>query len=104
MVSLPILAHVLPSAEMDAVTTLPARWSRTHRGAAPAPAAAVTELAPEDRRRWNASPLPIETNIDACAEPAADVARIMTPALVHASVPVSAATRATIVPSPLIVR
>src|SRR3954470_20048253 len=104
MVSLPILVHVLPSADMDAVTTLPARWSRSQRGAAPPPPAVFTEVPPEDRRRWNASPLPIETNMDACAEPAVAFARIMTPALVHASVPVNAATRATIVPSPLIGR
>jgi hypothetical protein len=48
--------------------------------------------------------LPVETSMKACGESAASVSRIITPTLVHASVPLIPDTRAVIVASPVICR
>src|SRR6478609_4171469 len=98
------MVHVAPSGDVAAVTTLPARWSRTQTAATPVPPAVLTEIAPYAPRRWNGSPFAFETNIDAWGDFCSMVARIIAPALVQLSLPARAATRATIVPAPRIVR
>ena len=50
-------------------------------------APAVLTLAPfVVSRRWNASPLLNDTSMNACADPASSVSRIITPAFTHAFV------------------
>src|SRR5437773_4094793 len=100
MVCWPTVVQLLPSDETAAVNTWPARVSRTHVGAEPEASVEVVS-APEKVRRWNVSPLPGDTNIDAFADCGSRVWRIITPALVHAFTFCTLATRATIEPSPV---
>ena len=83
-VSLPTVVHVDPFAERNAVIVLPRRSSFTHIGAVPAPPLVLVDIPPCATRRWNASPLPGETSMNACAESAVSRSRIMTPALTQA--------------------
>src|SRR6185436_2435749 len=59
IVSLPIVVQAAPSADAYAVTRVPARTSRTQRGAAGP--AVCDDVPPSARRRWNAVPKPDET-------------------------------------------
>src|SRR5690242_5331957 len=97
--SLPTTHHDTPSNEADAVMTSPFRDSFTHFGAGPAPPYVSVDPPPVTVRRWNASPFPTDTSMNACAEPASSVSRIITPAFAQSSLPLSDATRATIEPS-----
>lgn len=45
-------------------------------------------------------PFPVDTSMNACAEPASEEARIITPTFVQTCVPSIETTRATIEPSP----
>src|SRR5687768_5055969 len=82
----------------------PVRCSLTHAGGAPSGPAVCTESALSLTRRWNAKPFPGEPIIIACLDPGVSDARIMTPAFVHRSTYSRLCTRATIAPSPVIVR
>jgi hypothetical protein len=75
--------------------------SRTQYGAVTAGPAVLVLTPPVAVRRWKAVPLPGVAIIMACADPAASVSRIMTPALIQAFVFCSLATRAMMSPSPL---
>src|SRR5436190_18977325 len=99
-VSLPTTIHDVPSADTEALMVWPARANFTHRGAMPASLVLVLTL-PVVVRRWNATPLPADTSMNACADEAPSVSRIMTPALVHAATSSTDATRATTAASPL---
>src|SRR5262245_56449909 len=104
IVSVPTSVQLEPFDDAYALNILPLRTIRTQYGALPEPPEVFGLAPPVEARRWNASPLPGLTNIDACFEPGASVSRIMTPALVQGSVLDSVATRAVTVPSPVIVR
>ena len=60
-VPLPTVVQVVPFVDTDAVIVLPERTRRTHRGAVPAPPAVLVAETPLAVRRWNASPLLVET-------------------------------------------
>ena len=62
----------------------------------------LVETPPAVSRLWNASPLPGETSISACADPADNVSRIITPAFTQACRFSTDATRAITSASPLI--
>src|SRR5436190_14245032 len=79
---------------------LPARSSLTQYGDAAAAPVVLVLVPLLVVRRWNARPLLYEISMNACAEPASSVSRIMTPAFTQALVFWTAATRATIDPSP----
>jgi hypothetical protein len=98
-----IVVQEVPLLDSEAVNVEPLRWSRTHRGGAPLAAVFVVEPF-VDVRRWNAAPLPGEISAKAWREPAASDSRIITPALTHGSTFWMLATRATIVPSPVMLR
>src|SRR3954471_1438785 len=50
-VSLPMIVHETPSAERDAVITLPRRSRRSHAGAVPVPPLVLTDRSPVANRR-----------------------------------------------------
>ncbi len=100
IVSLPTGVQLLPSVDEKAVNTSPVRVTLSQRGGVPlAPVFVVTP--PAATRRWNATPLPGLTKIDACAELALSVFRIMTPDFVQALTFSSCDTRTVNVPSPM---
>jgi hypothetical protein len=90
----------VPFVETNAVIVLPLRASRTQRGAVPLPPDVCSDVAPLERRRWNASPLPVDTSMNAWAELADVELRIITPIFVQTFDPEIEATRAVIVASP----
>src|SRR4051794_34545178 len=100
MLSVPTSVHVKPSAEWYADTVAPLRVSFTQYGATAVSAALVVVGPPATRLRWKLLPLAGVTIIIACDDPAVRSPRIITPALTHAFVACTEATRATTVPSP----
>src|SRR5262245_15503589 len=101
MVSLQTVVQVEPSVDEYAVKVLPARTTRTHLGAGPAPPAVFVLIPPVAVRRWKARPFADERSMKACLEFAAKLSRNITPALAHGSVFPMVATRALISPFPL---
>src|SRR4051812_32352363 len=100
MVSDPIVVHVVPLLEYDAVMVVPLRVKRTQYGAAPV-FCVLVETPPVAVRRWNAIPELLETIIIPCLEPAVRDSRIITPAFAQALVLLTPVTFAVIIPSPL---
>src|SRR4051812_13653085 len=99
--AVPTFVHVAPSDERYAVRDAPARTIRSHAGAVPAPPLMLADAPPVVVRYWSASPLPGDTIIAACCEPASGAERITPPAFAHGPVSAPAAPRATISPPPL---
>ena len=66
-VSLATCAQVTPSGDSKAAIVLPVRVSFTHRGAVVNVPEVLTLAAPSDSRRWNATPFPGDTSMNACA-------------------------------------
>src|SRR5205809_80565 len=100
MVAVPTVVHDTPSGDWYAVTVVPTRVSLTQYGATTTAPAVLVDTSPATARRWKLFPFPGVTIIIACAEPGLRSVRIMTPALTHAFVFWTDATRATISPSP----
>jgi hypothetical protein len=103
IVALPSDVQVVPFADTAAVTVVPARLNLTHRGAEPVPAV-YADTPPVVARRRNPSPLAVVIIAIAWAAFGCVLARIMTPTFVQGCAPVTDATSATIVPSPVSVR
>jgi hypothetical protein len=99
IVERPTSVQTAPLVDVQALMTFPALVSFSQRGATPG--APVCDDAPlVVIRRWKASPLAGEASMNACLDPGANVARIITPAFVHGEMFSTEATRATISPSP----
>src|SRR6266550_7954220 len=92
---LPTIVHDTPSVDTAPVTTSAVRCSRTQQGATPAPPDVLTLRPPPTGRRWNASPLPADTSMNAWAALGSVLARIITPAFTQAATFCTDATRAT---------
>src|SRR5437764_6456817 len=101
MVSVPTSVQLVPSIDSYAENVLPLRVSLTHRGAVAVLPAVLTLMPLVASRRWNAIPFAADTKIDAWADSAASVSRIMSPAFTQAATFWTEATRATIDPSPV---
>ena len=99
-VAVPTVAHVLPSAEDDAVIVVPERTSFSQRGAAPDPPATYAVDPPFDVRASSSKPLDGVTSRSTCGDPVVSDWRIITPAFATELVFCIEATRATICPSP----
>jgi hypothetical protein len=100
-VSLPTSVQFAPSADMNAEIVAPRRSSFTQAGAVPTPPLVLVDRPALATRRWNASPLPAETSMRACAESAVSRSRIHH-ARFHPGLTFSTeATRAMMSPSPL---
>lgn len=104
MVACAYCVHVEPFAERYAVNVQPARTSLTHTGAEPAPPEVELLAPPAAPRHVNDSPWPGVSAPIACREPALRSSRIITPASAHGSVASWLATRATMLPSPVVGR
>ena len=100
MVSVPTSNHVVPSDDWYAESVAPRRISFTQYGAVTISPAVLVVVPPARRRRWKLFPFAGVTIIIACADPGVRSPRIITPALTHAFVDCTEATRATMVPSP----
>ena len=99
-VSLPTSDHVVPSDDWYADSVAPLRVSFTQYGAVTISPAVLVVVPPATRRRWKLFPFAGVTIIIAWADPAVRSPRIITPALTHALLDCTEATRAMIVPSP----
>jgi len=98
----PTVVHDTPSAERDAVITLPARASRTHVGVnAPAVPLTVADDPPVVALEINCTPCVAVVANATCFELAASDSRISTPAFAQPFVFWMPVTRATIEPSPV---
>ena len=86
--------------EVPAAKKTPARTVELEYGAVSRAPAVLVDVPPATRRRWKLFPFPGVTIIMACCDPGVRSARIITPALTHAFVYCTVATRATISPSP----
>ena len=105
MLSVPTTVQFTPSAYSEAVNKLPLRVSFNHRGAVESDPELFVLVPPVRPRRWNATPFEVETRMNACADPASSVSRIITPAFTQALTPCwIEVTRAMMVPSPVIER
>src|SRR4029450_1356634 len=102
MVSEPTVVHDAPSVETDPVSVDPVRTIRTQYGATTRGPAVQVLAPPTAVRRWKAAPFPGVITIIAWRAASERPSRIMTPAFAQGSVFWTLATRATIVPSPVI--
>src|SRR5687767_9062805 len=97
----PIVSHVRPSSDCDAVTWLPRRSRRIQYGLATAVPGLVTCTAPADTRWWKLLPDDALMNIRPITEFAASLSRIITPALLHVDHSSMDTTRARMSMSPV---
>src|SRR3954447_8006710 len=100
IVSVATSTHVVPSDDWYADNVAPLRVTLTQYGAVTINPAVLVVVPPATRRRWKLFPFAGVTIIVAWADPAVRSPRIITPALTHAFVDWTEATRATMVPSP----
>jgi hypothetical protein len=98
-VSVPIVVHVVPFADQEAVIVPARRSTRSHTGAEPA-SAVVVVAPPVVLRRLKETPSERDTITAACFDPAANPWRIMTAACALSAVSGRPSTRAITVTSP----
>jgi hypothetical protein len=101
VVPLPCCVHVTPFGERYPVKVFPLRMSLTQYGAAKPVVLLLALLPPVLERYWKVTPLLGVTAMNALAESAFKLSRIITPAFDHGSVLWSETTRATIVQFPV---
>src|SRR6476469_1238875 len=94
MVVVPTSTHVEPSLDSYALKVSPLRTSCNHRGGPEVLPAVLTLVPLVASRRWKATPLPADTRIVACFDPASRVSRIIRPPFDHALANVMLGTRA----------
>ena len=91
---LPIVVHVEPFDDSDAVNVLPLRWRRTQRGGVDADPVLLSESPPVVGRHCKATPFAADTSANACFEDALSVSRTITPAFDQVAACWTLATRA----------